>query len=203
MLALGFAYLLGSIPSSVWAGKWFYGIDVREHGSGNAGATNTYRVLGAKVAIPVFLIDALKGFLAVRAIFLFSGLYPDVSFTIYHLFALGMAAVLGHIFPILAGFKGGKGVATLCGVVLALHPMATLLVFLIFVIVLLTTGYVSVGSMVAGVSYPPLLMIAFPDAPPPLLYFSIVLAILLVFTHRKNIQRLATGTENRFYFRKR
>lgn len=197
------AYLLGSIPSSVWAGKLFFGIDVRKHGSGNAGATNTYRVLGPKVAIPVFLLDVLKGFLAVRLIYLIDPQYPSGEYSIYHVFILGVFAMVGHIFPILAGFKGGKGVATLCGVVLALNPLTTLLVLLVFTLVFLMSGYVSMSSMLAGISYPIILMLFFPKSPVQMIVFTAVLAVLIIFTHRKNVVRLIKREENRFYFRRK
>src|SRR5687768_13215686 len=120
-----FAYLLGSIPSAVWIGKRFYGIDVREFGSGNAGATNTFRVLGKKAGIPVLLIDIFKGWLAVQLAYLSSYRIDSVEFVNLEL-VLGIAALIGHIFPVYVGFRGGKGIATLLGVVIGVHPYAAL-----------------------------------------------------------------------------
>lgn len=197
------AYLLGSIPTSVWVGKWFYGIDIREYGSGNAGATNTFRVLGWKAGLPVFIFDMLKGFAAVTLVAFPNISYSSNMFILYQL-VFGVAAVLGHIFPIFAQFKGGKGVATLLGVVLALSPIPALMAFLIFVIVLLLFKYVSVGSIIAGISYPIIIWFIFPSNPIALKIAAIIMAVLLIITHRKNIIRLLNGTESKasFLFKK-
>lgn len=197
-----FAYLLGSIPISVWIGKWFYGIDVREHGSGNAGATNTLRVLGWKAGIPVFLIDIAKGFAAVSLI-VFTDFAPQTDSRIIFQLALGFSALLGHVLPVFAKFRGGKGVATLLGVVLALSPVPALLAFGIFVVVLIISKYVSLGSMIAAIGYA--LMIAFLfHSPMSLKIAAILMALAVIITHRKNIQRLLNRTENKatFLFKK-
>lgn len=192
------AYLLGSIPSAVWIGKRFYGIDVREHGSKNAGATNTLRVLGRKAALPVFIIDFLKGFAAV-SLSNFIVLIPD-SDEMYNLkIALVSVAVLGHIFPIFAKFKGGKGVATLTGAILAVYPPAILLSIAIFIVLLAITHYVSLSSMIGGISFPITSYFLFGQTSTPLLIFGCVVAILLVVTHRKNIKRLIAGEESKIY----
>ena len=136
------AYLMGSIPTSVWVGKIFYGVDVREHGSGNAGATNTIRVLGLLPGIVVFIVDVLKGYLAVRLLYLTDFYIPKTGMFINFQLILGIAAMIGHIFPIFAQFRGGKGVAVLSGVVFALHPYATLIVFGIWIVSVIITGYV-------------------------------------------------------------
>ena len=154
--ALVLAYLFGSIPTAVWIGMAFYGVDVREYGSGNAGATNTFRVLGKKAGIPVMLIDILKGFTATKLV-VFIGISTtggphSVSYINLEL-ALGIVAVMGHLFPIFAGFRGGKGIATLFGMVLAIHLQAALLCVVVFIIVLLITRYVSLSSIVAGFTY--------------------------------------------------
>ena len=141
--ALLLAYVAGSLPTAVWAGKIFHGIDIREHGSGNAGATNTIRVMGWKTGIPVLIIDLAKGFLA-ASLPVILNLAPEESTLLMALkIACGMAAITGHVFPVLAGFKGGKGVATTFGVLLALHPWLTLICAGIFLIVLLLSGFVS------------------------------------------------------------
>lgn len=197
LLIIG-AYLLGSIPSAVWIGRRFYGIDIREHGSKNAGATNTLRVLGAKAALPVFGIDVFKGFAAVMLSHL-SG-YEAGSDAIFNLkIALVAAAVIGHILPIFAKFKGGKGVATLAGAVLGVYPPAVLLCLAVFLLVLLVSHYVSLSSMTAGVMFPLFIVIVFRESYLPLIIFSCVISLLLIFTHRKNIKRLINGNESKIY----
>lgn len=197
LLIIG-AYLLGSIPSAVWIGRRFYGIDIREHGSKNAGATNTLRVLGAKAALPVFGIDVFKGFAAVMLSHL-SG-YEAGSDAIFNLkIALVAAAVIGHILPIFAKFKGGKGVATLAGAVLGVYPPAVLLCLAVFLLVLLVSHYVSLSSITAGVMFPLFIVIVFRESYLPLIIFSCVISLLLIFTHRKNIKRLINGNESKIY----
>lgn len=193
------AYLLGSIPSAIWIGKRFYGIDVREHGSHNAGATNTLRVLGRRAAVPVFMIDFAKGFTAVMLWHLSS--FPDDPTIMFNFkIVLVAAVVLGHIFPVFANFRGGKGVATLSGAVMGVYPPAVLLSLVIFLVVWATTQYVSLASVSAGVSFPFLVIFLFKEYSLPLVIFSCVIALLLLFTHRKNIKRLLKGTETKTYF---
>lgn len=195
------AYLLGSIPSAVWIGKHFYGIDIREHGSKNAGTTNMLRVLGRRAAFPVFAIDFLKGFVAVTMSNLVAYL-PDVTENdIYNLkILLVVAAVLGHIFPLFANFKGGKGVATLAGAVMGVYPPAVLLCLGVWVFVLMASHYVSLSSMIAGCMFPVFILISpQTNGSISLIVFSFVVAILLVVTHRKNIRRLREGTESKIY----
>lgn len=190
------AYLIGSIPTAVWIGKLFFRTDVREFGSGNAGATNTFRVLGKRAGIPVLIFDIVKGSLGVMLAYFSDfekGTTPFINFQI----ALGVASVVGHIFPILAGFRGGKGVATLLGVVLMVQPLAAAYAILVFVIVLFLFRYVSLASMSAGVSYPIFVMTAFSNAPTSLLIFSLLVAVMLIITHKKNIERLIKKQENR------
>jgi glycerol-3-phosphate acyltransferase PlsY len=201
LLAAISAYLLGSIPSAVWIGKCFFNIDVREHGSGNAGATNTFRVLGKKAGITVFVIDLLKAFVATNLILLFP--YSPESNTYVNLQLLfGATAVAGHIFPIFASFKGGKGVACLLGVTLAVALEPALIAFGIFAIVLALFHYVSLGSLCAGLSFP-IIVVSGIIKPyqVSLQVFSIVVAILLVITHRKNIWRLIHHQESKIFFR--
>jgi glycerol-3-phosphate acyltransferase PlsY len=203
LLAIFTAYLMGSIPSAVWIGKAFYKTDVRHYGSGNAGATNTFRVLGRKPGVTVLILDALKGFFAV---WIFSDMTPlnhkDDIFTMFQL-ALAVAVTIGHIFPVFANFRGGKGVATLMGVIIALHWQAALLSIAIFLIVFLLTGYVSLGSMIAGISFPFHLFIFFRPEPLPLIHFSMIIAIVVLFTHQKNIERLLRKEENRIPVRRK
>ncbi len=192
------AYLLGSIPSAVWIGKKYYGIDIREHGSKNAGATNTLRVLGRRAALPVFAIDMAKGFVAVMMANFSTFLQGSEGMFTFKIILVA-AAVLGHIFPVFAGFRGGKGVATLAGAVLGVYPPAVILCIITFLIVLMVSHYVSLGSMVAGCAFPLYLCLVFGERSPALLIFGCVIAVLLLFTHRKNIQRLWNGTESKTY----
>ncbi len=197
ILFIVLAYLLGSVPSSVWIGKRFYSIDVREHGSGNAGFTNTVRVLGWKAGLPVFLLDILKGYIAVSIIRLSSVYIPGTADFVNYQLILGAAAVLGHIFPVYVNFKGGKGVATLLGLLLAIQPQPTLICLGIFLVVFLTTRYVSLSSMIAGISFPILIIFVFKTTISSLIIFSMIVSILLILTHQKNIERLLNREESR------
>lgn len=202
------AYLLGSIPSAVWIGKKYYGIDIREHGSKNAGTTNMLRVLGKRAAIPVFIIDYFKGFGAVMltAIMRFDDSINDAWLINLRIIAT-IAVVLGHVFPIFAGFKGGKGVATLLGAGTGIYPPLVLICFGIWALVFAIWHYVSLASMIAGCCYPILVLIfstmtydaSSPYMSVPFIVFSWVVAIMLVWTHRKNIKRLRDGTESKIY----
>jgi len=196
LLILSAAYLLGSIPTAVWIGKAFYNIDVREFGSGNAGATNTFRVLGKKAGIPVLIIDIVKGILAVL-LARFSDFEPGTDPFINLQMGLGVAALLGHIFPLFAGFRGGKGVATMLGIVICIHPLACASALGVFLSVLLITRYVSLSSMMAGISFPFFLNLVFHNENKTLMVFSIVVAALLVITHKKNIVRLFKRQESK------
>lgn len=206
LIVLLLAYLFGSIPTAVWLGQAFYGVDVREYGSGNAGATNTFRVLGTKAGTAVMLIDILKGWTATNlAYFLGSsitGPYESVLFINYQLI-LGVIAVLGHLFPIFAGFRGGKGVATLCGMVLAIHFEAALVCIVVFVLVLLITKYVSLSSITAGFAFPFSIVFLFHTSVKSLLLYSICICALVLITHQKNIERLLKGSESKVNLFKR
>lgn len=195
-LLIVFAYLVGSIPSAVWLGKRFYKIDVREFGSGNAGATNTFRVLGKKAGIVVLVCDILKGSLSILLAFLSSYNVNSNQFVNLQL-ALGIAAVVGHVFPVFAGFRGGKGVATILGIVICLTPITSALGLIVFLTVLILTRYVSLSSIMAGISYPILLKFILKNDNQTLFIFSIFVAILLVITHKKNISRLLKKQESR------
>lgn len=192
------SYLFGSIPSAVWMGRRFHGIDVRAHGSGNAGATNTFRVLGKKTGIAVLIADVTKGY-ASSLLVLFLPLDTYEQLVQFRLL-FGAFAVLGHIYPIFAQFKGGKGIATLLGVVIGLHPVLALICVGVFLMVLITTHYVSVGSMLATIAFP-LFTYWLPSVQRSawLMGFGIVASVLVVFTHRKNIQRLLAGNESKTY----
>jgi acyl phosphate:glycerol-3-phosphate acyltransferase len=194
------AYLLGSIPTAVWIGKWLHKTDVREHGSGNAGATNVIRVLGWKTGIPVLLIDLAKGWLATMMPVFLDAAEPGTAMITNLQIAAGLFAITGHIFPVFAGFRGGKGVATMFGVLLALHPLLTLLCIGVFLTVLIITGIVSVSSMIAGIAFPVFLFLLFNTPSSVFKVFSIIVAIALLLTHRKNIGRLLRGEEKKLSF---
>lgn len=189
------AYLLGATPTSYIAGRLARGIDLREHGSKNLGATNVYRILGWRWAIPVGLIDIAKG--AIPVMVFGAWARGPAGFPV----ALGLAAVLGHILSPYVGFKGGKGVATAAGMFLALAPFAVLIGLPVWGLCLWTTGYVSLSSIVVAVTFPLWVALTTHDALPTLIS-SIGLAVLIVYSHRKNISRLLAGTENRFRTRK-
>jgi glycerol-3-phosphate acyltransferase PlsY len=190
------AYLIGSIPTAVWVSKRVYGIDIREHGSGNAGATNTFRILGSKAGSAVMFVDMLKGFLAVKLSLL--SVFPWHSEAITNLqILLGLAAVLGHIFPIWADFRGGKGIATLFGMILSIQPLVAISLICIFLGMLFLTRYVSLSSISASVAFPVLILFIFKEPEISYKLFAIATACLVVLTHYKNISRLLHGNESK------
>jgi glycerol-3-phosphate acyltransferase PlsY len=195
------AYLIGSFSSAVWIGKWFFGIDVREHGSKNAGATNTFRVLGYKAGITVFVLDVLKSFLSVNFIIFIPEIIAnsEIFYGIKILF--GICAVIGHIFPLYTGFKGGKGVASMLGLVIALHPFAAGLTFAVFIFVFLITRIVSISSISAALAFPIIIYFLEKNNSLTLTIFSIVAAVIIIFTHKSNIKRIIAGKENKISFR--
>ena len=190
------AYLLGSIPTAVWVGKRFYGLDVREHGSKNAGATNTFRVLGKKPGKIVLAIDVLKGLIAVLLPLVASGSYDENTIINFQLFA-AVFVILGHVFPLFANFRGGKGVATSLGVIFAIHPPAAGICLAIFLVVFLTFSYVSLGAIITAISFPLVIHYVFHVPSLPLTIFSIVIGAAVVITHKKNIIRLMKGEESK------
>lgn len=194
------SYLLGSIPSAVWIGQWFYHIDIRKYGSKNAGATNVMRVLGIKAGIPVLIIDMLKGWAAVSLVFFQDYYSQDTEEGVVYAIFLGILAVIGHIFPIFARFKGGKGVATVTGVCAGLAPLATITAFTVFLIVVIVTKFVSLGSLCAAIYFSAFFLLIVPQSSLSLKVFSVIVALLIIITHRKNIQRLWKGKENRATF---
>lgn len=201
-VAFVLAYLLGSIPSSVWIGKAFFGIDVREHGSGNAGATNTLRVLGKPAGFTVLGLDFLKGFLAASLVLWFD----DLNYSPYRMefkMLLGVCAVLGHIYPVFAGFRGGKGIATLIGVVAGIDILLALACMITFVIIVAITKYISLGSMLSGLVSPLYAGLIHSWDEMNLVYFCSVVGVLVVYTHRTNIKRLMAGNENKLALNKK
>ncbi|MEC8610468.1 MAG: glycerol-3-phosphate 1-O-acyltransferase PlsY [Bacteroidota bacterium] len=196
------SYLLGSISFSILAGFLLKGIDIRERGSGNAGATNTFRVLGKKAGITVLILDVLKGFLAVSLVW-FTDYHPNTEMYINIQLALGIAAVLGHVFPVYVGFRGGKGVATLLGFMIAVFPQAAIISIAVFLITLLFTKYVSLGSIVAGLFFPFGVYFLSQTVLPTMMIFAIFVPVVLITTHQRNIERLIRGEENKIKISKK
>lgn len=199
LLLIILAYLIGSIPTSVWVSKRFFGIDIRDYGSGNAGATNTYRVLGSRWGTFVMISDMAKG-IAATFLYLILPFYVAQSNEwgrINLMIGLGLAAVIGHIFPLWAGFKGGKGVATLFGMIVAIQPMVAVCCVAVFLLVLYLTRFVSLSSILAGVSFAVFILFIFNDDVTLYRVFSVMVALLVILTHQKNINRILNGTESK------
>lgn len=197
LLIIVLAYLIGSIPTAVWISKYYFGIDIRDYGSGNAGATNTYRILGAKWGTIVMAVDMIKAVVAVKLAFLLPQSYDNELYLVNLQLGLGLAAVIGHIFPIWANFKGGKGVASLFGMVLGIQPNVALCCVGVFILVLYLTRWVSLSSILASIAFPIFILVIFNE--PEHLYrvFAIVVALLVLFTHQKNIGRILRGSESK------
>ncbi|MBO6536835.1 MAG: glycerol-3-phosphate 1-O-acyltransferase PlsY [Balneolaceae bacterium] len=202
------SYVLGSIPSAIWVGKVYKGVDVREHGSGNAGTTNTFRVLGVPAGITVFAMDFMKGFvpsfwLSAIAFDLFAGPLapPNWDVEAFLKIACGLFAVIGHMFPLFARFKGGKGAATACGMLFGVEPISIAISFVMFGLIIFITKYVSLASITATLLYPiNLLVMRYGldiDIDGSIIVFAIIVATGIIYKHKSNIQRLIDGTENR------
>jgi glycerol-3-phosphate acyltransferase PlsY len=209
------SYLVGSIPTSIIISKSLRGIDIRNHGSGNAGGTNVFRVLGWKWGIATILLDACKGAIAVIVVarfyldrFPFPNATPFDDFTLIQIIC-GVAAVIGHIWTVFAGFRGGKGIATALGVLITIITLDMIVALGVFVIVVTFSRYISLGSLMAAVSVPLILIVRENifniDIPGyhTILPFSIVLALLVIFTHRANVERLLSGTEKKISLAKK
>jgi len=198
------AYLMGSFSSAVWIGKWFYNTDVRTQGSGNAGATNTIRVLGARAGIVVMIIDIVKAWGAVMLAPFFAQNSLNSSQLIDYQIVLGALAVLGHVFPLFTGFKGGKGVASLVGVIIALYsPYIFLIVLGWFAMVFIVTRYVSLASITASILFSVLAIFVFHEQNVYLIILASFIAVFIPLTHHKNIRRLIKGEESKLTFRKK
>jgi len=197
MILIVAAYLIGSVPTSVWVSRFFFGIDIRDYGSGNAGATNTYRVLGSKWGTFVMVVDMLKGVIATSLYVLLPEYLTNELHRTNLMIGLGLAAVLGHIFPIWAGFKGGKGVATLFGMALAIQPLVAVSCIGVFLLVLYLTRFVSLSSILAGVSFMVFILFIFNEKETLYRIFAVIVALLIVLTHQKNITRILKGTESK------
>jgi len=204
LLAIFSCYLVGSIPTAVWTSRIFYGIDVRTQGSGNAGATNTFRVLGKGAGTFVLLFDIFKGWAGTYfSTILFQNGIIEAENELFFKLVFGFATVLGHVYPVFAQFKGGKGVATLLGMVLCVSPLAALICVATFLILFITLHFVSVGSMVAALVFGILVIIGF-CGPVNLQTkaMAIFLSSMVIYTHRTNINKLKAGTENKMFFSK-
>lgn len=207
LLVTVFSYLVGSIPGSLWVGRGIYGVDLRQHGSGNPGATNAYRVLGWKAGLLSTLVDMGKGFVAAGLISrirvdALPAFFVEGDGALWVSLICGLAAVIGHMFPVFARFKGGKGVNTAAGVLFGLSPIPMLITLLVFILVLTISRYVSLSSMIAAAAYPTTLLIGrnvfgLPWGAPGLVIFGFVVAAAIIVAHHSNIRRLIKGTENK------
>ncbi len=203
------SYLIGSIPSSLWMGKLFKGIDIREHGSGNAGATNTFRILGWKPGVLVLAIDFMKGFVCAYwvsqlAYHIASGpvsIIPNWSVNPFLMIICGITAVVGHMFPLYANFNGGKGMAAASGMLVAIEPFSVAIAFAVFLIVMISTRFVSLASLIAAFIYPLTLVVLryifglHVDG--SVIILGAFIGLFIIFMHRKNIKRLINGSENK------
>ena len=193
------AYLIGSIPTAVWVSRRFFGIDIRDYGSGNAGATNTFRVLGSKWGTIVMVVDMVKGIIATSLYILLPHYMSndhELARTNF-MIGLGLASVIGHIFPIWAGFKGGKGVATLFGMAIAIQPAVALSCVCVFLLVFYLTRFVSLSSILAGIAFAIFILYIFDEHEVLYRAFAIAVALMIILTHQKNINRLIKGTESK------
>ncbi len=202
LLLIVFSYLLGSLPTAVWLGKRLRGIDVRDHGSGNAGATNAMRVLGPRIGFVVLLIDALKAIAAVSLSYWVQGSFTSPDLFVVFQILLGAVAITGHVFPVFASFKGGKGIASLVGLIIILLPEAFLISLGIFLLVFLLTRYVSLGSLIAAIALPFIVILVKEVTLLPKIIFAVAIALFVPVTHKNNIRRLLHGKENRISFKR-
>ena len=191
------AYIIGSIPSSIWIGKSYFGKDVRDFGSGNAGATNTFRVLGKRAGIIVLMLDILKGVTAASLILYMPSVSHGTDQYVNLQLLFGIFSVVGHIFPVFEHFNGGKGIATLFGMLIGIHYILAVACVALFIIVLLLTRYVSLSSILATISFPIFTIYIFNRDEPLLIAFGIAAALMVVITHKKNIIRILNGEESK------
>ncbi|MBC8525089.1 MAG: glycerol-3-phosphate acyltransferase [Chlorobium phaeobacteroides] len=227
IVILAVSYLIGSIPTSIIAGRLLKGIDIRDFGSGNAGGTNAFRVLGWKAGLTVTILDIVKGAIAAISVVVFFeshpiGPLPDINPIALRLIA-GLSAVFGHVFTVFAGFKGGKGVSTAAGMMFGIAPVTTLIVLGVFLLVVFLSRYVSVASILAAIAFPVIIAVRkylfdlgegldyyirmfntnvfiHDSLDYHLLIFGFIVAAAIMYTHRANIRRLLSGKENRVKF---
>ena len=197
LLLIVLAYLIGSIPTAVWVSRYFFDIDIRDYGSGNAGATNTFRVLGSKWGSFVMVIDIIKGVVATSLYIVLPYYMADEWARTNLMIGLGLSAVIGHIFPIWAGFRGGKGVATLLGMAVAIQPLVAICCIGVVLLVLYLTRFVSLSSILAGISFMVFILFIFNEKEPLYRIFAVLVALMVVLTHQKNIGRILKGTESK------
>lgn len=197
LLLIVLAYLIGSIPTAVWVSRYFFDIYIRDYGSGNAGATNTFRVLGSKWGSFVMVIDIIKGVVATSLYIVLPYYMADEWARTNLMIGLGLSAVIGHIFPIWAGFRGGKGVATLLGMAVAIQPLVAICCIGVFLLVLYLTRFVSLSSILAGISFMVFILFIFNEKEPLYRIFAVLVALMVVLTHQKNIGRILKGTESK------
>lgn len=197
------SYLIGSFSSAVWFGRWFWNTDVREFGSKNAGATNTFRVLGAKAGLIVFVFDVLKSFAAIQLVRLVPELSQNSELYIQIKILFGACAIIGHIFPVFSQFRGGKGVASMLGFIIAIHPLAAGITFGVFLIVFLISRIVSLSSISAALAFPFIIYFLEKGNSLTLTIFSIIATCIIILTHLKNIKRLLKGEEKPISFSKK
>lgn len=191
-------YFVGSIPTAYWLGKWKHGMDIREHGSKNAGATNTFRVFGKRTGWTVLIIDVAKGTAAALLPLIFVSYFSGIKDEQLILqLASSFFAVLGHVFPVFANFRGGKGVATSLGIVVGINPFAALICFVLFLVVFLTTRFVSLGAICASLVFPFVSYYVMKEDARIMIVFTVILSLLVIVAHRKNISRLLRGEENK------
>ena len=196
------SYLIGSIPVAVWIGKKFRGIDIREHGSQNAGATNTFRVFGKKLGWIVLTLDVTKGFLASILPLFIADNYSENQLLLFQL-VTSLACIIGHVFPIFAQFRGGKGVASSLGIIIGINPVSAAISLGIFIIIFLLFKYVSLGAIITAISYPFVSYFLVNEDTRVMIVFSVLLGLLIIISHRKNIKRLINGEESRMNLSKR
>lgn len=197
LLLIVIAYLIGSVPTAIWLSKAYFGIDIREYGSGNSGATNTFRVLGPRWGSIVMIADILKGVVATSLYILLPYYLTDEWDRTNFMVGLGLAAVLGHIFPIWADFRGGKGVATLFGMIIAIQPLVAAYCVGVFILVLYLTRFVSLSSILASVAFAVFILFVFNEEEPLYRAFAIAVTLTVLLTHQKNISRLLRGNESK------
>ena len=197
VIAVLLAYFIGSIPSAIWVSKWFFGVDVRDYGSNNAGATNTFRVIGRVAGFTVLFFDILKGWVSVKILTSLILYEPQSSEFINMQLVVGITAVIGHVFPIYEKFQGGKGVATLMGIILAINFSAAIGCVVIFLLIFIFSSYVSLGAIVAAIFFPIITIFIVRVESISVVYFSIFISILVILTHKPNIYRLLNKDENK------